>query len=116
MPTLDRITIYPVKSLDGVDVESARVLPSGAGRTTMCPGELFFDVRENQSYLRLLPIETRLSELGVTSYRRMPDAWTTLPLDTGKPESLRKAFGELAATKVGAAPKNQLQAWIEQSI
>ena len=30
MPTLDRITIYPVKSLDGVDVTEARVLPSGA--------------------------------------------------------------------------------------
>ena len=30
MPTLDRITIYPVKSLDGVAVEAARVLPSGA--------------------------------------------------------------------------------------
>jgi uncharacterized protein YcbX len=30
MPTLDRITVYPVKSLDGVDVEEARVLPSGA--------------------------------------------------------------------------------------
>ncbi|MFM9058068.1 MAG: MOSC N-terminal beta barrel domain-containing protein, partial [Planctomycetaceae bacterium] len=30
MPTLDRITIYPVKSLDGVDVEACRVLPSGA--------------------------------------------------------------------------------------
>jgi uncharacterized protein YcbX len=30
MPTLDRITIYPVKSLDGVDVDEARVLPSGA--------------------------------------------------------------------------------------
>ena len=29
MPTLDRITIYPVKSLDGVDVAEARVLPSG---------------------------------------------------------------------------------------
>ena len=29
MPTLDRITLYPVKSLDGVDVEEARVLPSG---------------------------------------------------------------------------------------
>jgi thioredoxin 1 len=24
--------------------------------------------------------------------------------------------GQVAATKVGAAPKNQLQAWIEQSI
>jgi uncharacterized protein YcbX len=30
MPTLDRITIYPVKSLDGLDVEEARVLPTGA--------------------------------------------------------------------------------------
>jgi len=30
MPTLDRITLYPVKSLDGIDVETARVLPSGA--------------------------------------------------------------------------------------
>ncbi len=29
MPTLDRITLYPVKSLDGVEVASARVLPSG---------------------------------------------------------------------------------------
>ena len=28
-PTLDRITLYPVKSLDGVDVDSVRVLPSG---------------------------------------------------------------------------------------
>jgi len=30
MPTLDRITIYPVKSLDGIDVTEARVVPSGA--------------------------------------------------------------------------------------
>ncbi|MFM7245075.1 MAG: MOSC domain-containing protein [Planctomycetaceae bacterium] len=29
MPTLDRITIYPVKSLDGVDVDEAHVLSSG---------------------------------------------------------------------------------------
>jgi uncharacterized protein YcbX len=30
MPTLDRITIYPVKSLDGVEVEESRVLACGA--------------------------------------------------------------------------------------
>jgi len=30
MPTLDRITLYPVKSLDGHEVEAATVLPSGA--------------------------------------------------------------------------------------
>ena len=28
--TLGRITIYPIKSLDGVDVESVAVLPNGA--------------------------------------------------------------------------------------
>ena len=30
MPTLDRITIYPIKSLDGIDVAQARVLACGA--------------------------------------------------------------------------------------
>ena len=30
MPTLGRITIHPVKSLDGLDVDECRVLPSGA--------------------------------------------------------------------------------------
>ena len=30
MPTLQRITIFPIKSLDGVEVSSATVLPSGA--------------------------------------------------------------------------------------
>ncbi|NCY01646.1 MAG: hypothetical protein EBX36_01740 [Planctomycetia bacterium] len=30
MPTLDRITLYPVKSLDGIDVEAARCLAGGA--------------------------------------------------------------------------------------
>ena len=30
MPTLERITIHPVKSLDGMEVAEARVLPSGA--------------------------------------------------------------------------------------
>jgi hypothetical protein len=31
-PTLSRITIYPIKSLDGLDLESTDVLPSGALR------------------------------------------------------------------------------------
>ena len=30
MPTLDRITIYPLKSLDGVDLAECRVLACGA--------------------------------------------------------------------------------------
>ena len=30
MPTLERITVYPVKSLDGVEVAAARLLAGGA--------------------------------------------------------------------------------------
>lgn len=30
MPTLSRITVYPIKSLDGIELSSARVLPRGA--------------------------------------------------------------------------------------
>ncbi len=33
-----------------------RLLPSEAGRTTMCPTELFYDHNEDQAYIRLLPI------------------------------------------------------------
>src|SRR5690606_39439044 len=39
-----------------------RMLPSHAGRTTMCPTELFFDPRSERSYIRLLPIETRMAD------------------------------------------------------
>ncbi len=39
-----------------------RILPSSAGRTTMCPTELRYDEHEPPS-IRLLPIETRLQEL-----------------------------------------------------
>jgi hypothetical protein len=37
-----------------------RLLPSEAGRTTMCPTELFYDRDINESYIHLLPIESRL--------------------------------------------------------
>ena len=37
-----------------------RVLPSSAGRTTMCPSELLYD-RNYEPSIRLLPIDTRSS-------------------------------------------------------
>src|SRR3990167_5327235 len=49
-----------------------RMLPSQAGRTTMCPTELFFDPRSERSYIRLLPIETRVSEASVAQFKRIP--------------------------------------------
>ncbi|MEP3561632.1 MAG: dynamin family protein, partial [Marinobacter sp.] len=52
-----------------------RMLPSEAGRTTMCPTELFFDRTSNESYLMLLPIETRTGELSLQQQRKRPENW-----------------------------------------
>ena len=45
-----------------------RLLPSAAGRTTMCPTELFCDEQIDQDYIRLLPIETRLENTSIAEY------------------------------------------------
>jgi hypothetical protein len=57
-----------------------RILPSAAGRTTMCPTELLWDAAWAPS-IRLLPIETRADNLSTSDYREQPSAWTVLPLN-----------------------------------
>ena len=51
-----------------------RILPAGAGRTTMCPMELASDPRLPTG-LRLLPIETRLDAATLTQWKTRHDAW-----------------------------------------
>ena len=76
-----------------------RMLPSHAGRTTMCPTELFHDPRAEHSYIRLLPIETRLADASVAQFKRVPRHWVNIPLDTGDPEGMAQAFAQVAKTK-----------------
>ncbi len=76
-----------------------RLLPSEAGRTTMCPTELFYDDKEDYSYIRLLPIETRLNETSIAEYREQPIHWTSIKLDLKSPESMADAFKEIVKTK-----------------
>lgn len=76
-----------------------RLLPSGAGRTTMCPTELFFDQRAQGSYIRLLPIETRMMGSSLASFRKIPDKWVFVPLDHNDPKMMKKAFAEVANNK-----------------
>lgn len=76
-----------------------RILPSRAGRTTMCPTEFFFDARAERSYIRLLPIETRLEDASISQLKRTPRHWLHLPLDTSDPESMIEAFTQVAMTK-----------------
>jgi len=76
-----------------------RLLPSEAGRTTMCPTELFYDAEENQSYIRLLPIETRLEDTSLHEHKKAPINWTSISLDTGSSEKMAEAFLEVIKTK-----------------
>jgi len=75
-----------------------RLLPSEAGRTTMCPTELSYDERLAPS-LKLLPIETRMSALTIAEYKRMPIQWTTLPLELDSAKKMAETFQEIVKTK-----------------
>jgi DNA repair ATPase RecN len=75
-----------------------RLLPSSAGRTTMCPTELLYD-KAKPSSIMLLPIETRLSDATTTEYKRYPEEWKTVTFDIESNESMVSAFKEVSTTK-----------------
>ena len=59
-----------------------RIMPTSAGRTTMCPTELGFDASLQPS-LRLLPVQTRLLPYSLTEWRSKASAWTEVALEVG---------------------------------
>lgn len=76
-----------------------RLLPSEAGRTTMCPTELFWDSNSDKAYVRLLPIETRLSDTSIAEYKLEPINWTHIELDLSSPDNMAEAFQEIVKVK-----------------
>lgn len=75
-----------------------RLLPSSAGRTTMCPTELLYDPSKPTS-LQLLPIETRTSDATTTEYKRYLEEWTILPFDVSDRDNMVDVFKEVSRTK-----------------
>jgi hypothetical protein len=75
-----------------------RVLPSSAGRTTMCPTELHWQSGA-QPEIRLLPIETRRTDASVSELRREPHRWTAYPLDPSSAPSLQQALARVGETE-----------------
>lgn len=75
-----------------------RILPSAAGRTTMCPTELLWDPAFGPS-IRLLPIETRADNLSTSDYREQPAAWTVLPLNLDAGAEMHEAFKQVSMTR-----------------
>lgn len=75
-----------------------RLLPSSAGRTTMCPTELLYDASRPPS-IRLLPIETRAREATVAEFAAYPDEWETIPLDLASPDEMGAALAQVSRVK-----------------
>jgi len=74
-----------------------RVLPSSAGRTTMCPTELYYTPLLRPS-LRLLPIDTKTRDGSISDFKRDPGAWTEFPLDLDSAEEMSATLMRLADT------------------
>lgn len=75
-----------------------RILPSSAGRTTMCPTELLHDAGR-EPCIQLLPIETRATDTTTTEYKRYLDEWQVLPLDVSSGEGMIEAFRQVSQIK-----------------
>jgi hypothetical protein len=68
-----------------------RILPSSAGRTTMCPTELLYD-ETLPPCIRALPIETRGRHGSTTDFKRLAGEWQVFPLDTASSDGMLSAF------------------------
>jgi hypothetical protein len=75
-----------------------RLLPSEAGRTTMCPTELLYDDKLAPC-IRLLPIDSRKNSQTIAELKRAPLNWSVLPLDLDSPKKMAEAFQEIVKTK-----------------
>ena len=74
-----------------------RILPSSAGRTTMCPTELLYD-ETLPPCIRALPIETRGRHGTTTDFKRLSEEWQVFPLDTSSADGMLNAFKIVAET------------------
>ena len=75
-----------------------RLLPSAAGRTTMCPTELLYDSSRPPS-IRLLPIETRARNGSVVEFKNYADEWVTLPLDMSSADKMSEVLSQVSQVK-----------------
>ncbi|WP_068635964.1 dynamin family protein [Thauera butanivorans] len=75
-----------------------RILPSSAGRTTMCPTELQWR-KGAQPELRLLPIRTRACQTPVSELKRYAEEWQSVSLQSLDAGSLQAALARVGETE-----------------
>ena len=75
-----------------------RILPTSAGRTTMCPTELQWSKGATPE-LRLLPIRTRARQTPVSEFKRYREEWTIDSLTAVDAPSLQRALARVGETE-----------------
>jgi uncharacterized protein YdcH (DUF465 family) len=83
-----------------------RIVPSSAGRTTMCPTELFWD-GSKASAIRLLPIATRKEPTSLSDFKRQQDAWLEVPFNPEEKSQVKSAL---------SAVQEQIEASLDEAI
>ncbi len=68
-----------------------RIVPSSAGRTTMCPTELFWDPARPCG-IRLLPIETRSQARSLADFRAEEGVWHEIRFDAESAHQVKAAL------------------------
>jgi Dynamin family len=98
-----------------------RIVPSGAGRTTMCPTEFFCDLQQ-APYIELLPIETRTRPEGIHELRRNAAVWERYELDPHNAQALAQSLQRVGETqsvaleeaqRLGLADESESPAWVD---
>src|SRR6059058_2925894 len=74
-----------------------RLLPSSAGRTTMCPTGLLYDP-SRPPCIRLLPIETRARDGSISEFKNYADEWVTLGLDLASADKMSEVLSQVSQT------------------
>lgn len=76
-----------------------RIVPSSAGRTTMCPTEFLWDGAHMPS-IRLLPIETRKQSVSLSDLKQADEQWTVIEFDPNDAKSLKAAIAHVSDTRL----------------
>ena len=76
-----------------------RMLPSGTGRTTMCPTELRYNPDE-PSGIKLLPIESRKDDRALFELKKDDDIWESISFDPQDANSISSALQAMTQSKL----------------